>query len=76
MVYDRLVEILAEQFEVEKASITPETDVVNDLGADSLDFAEILAGVEDEFDLVITDDESLSISKVSEIVEYIEGLLK
>ena len=76
MVYDRLVEILAEQFEVEKASITPETDVVDDLGADSLDFAEILAGVEDEFDLVITDDESLSISKVSEIVEYIEGLLK
>ena len=76
MIYDRLVEILAEQFEVEKASITPETDVVNDLGADSLDFAEILAGVEDEFDLVITDDESLSISKVSEIVEYIEGLLK
>ena len=76
MVYDRLVEILAEQFEVEKASITPETDVVHDLGADSLDFAEILAGVEDEFDLVITDDESLSISKVSEIVEYIEGLLK
>lgn len=76
MVYEKLVEILAEQFQVEKAAITPETDVVNDLGADSLDFAEILAGVEDEFDLVITDDESLSISKVGEIVEYIEGLLK
>ena len=76
MVFERLKSILKEQFDVEESSITLETNVYKDLEADSLDLADLLASVEDEFEIDIEADEDISgsISSVGDIVNYISEI--
>lgn len=75
MVYEKIVHLLAEQFEIEADTISAETDVVDDLGADSLDVAEFLSYVEDEFGIIITADEAHNLRTVGELTEFIERLV-
>ena len=51
MVLDKVKEILSTQFDVDADSITPDTDIVDDLGADSLDLVDMLMSLEDEFNI-------------------------
>ena len=71
-VADRVIEIVAEQMNVEKEQITPETSFVNDLGADSLDTVELVMEFEDEFDINIPDEDAEKIQTVGEAIKYIE----
>ena len=69
MVLEKVKMILSNQFDVEEDSITPETNIADDLGADSLD---MLMSLEDEFDVEIPDDEIEKIRTVGDLVTYIE----
>jgi acyl carrier protein len=68
-------ELLASQFAVDPDSITMETDLVKDLGADSLDLVELLTMLEEEFGIVITDEAVYNYKTVAEITEFIEQTL-
>ena len=57
MVLEKIKVILAGQFDVEEDSIKPETDLQDDLGADSLDVVDLLMSIEDEFEIEIPDEE-------------------
>ena len=48
-------------------------EFVNDLGTDSLDMAEIVMGIEDEFGLVISDDEIMQVKTVGDLIKKIEN---
>lgn len=56
MVLEKVKMILSNQFDVEEDSITPETNIADDLGADSLDVVDMLMSLEDEFDVEIPDE--------------------
>ncbi len=73
MVLEKLKAILSEQFDVEEDSITPETQIAEDLGADSLDVVDLLMSIEDEFEIEIPDDEIENLKTVGSLVKYIEG---
>lgn len=73
MVLEKIKAILSEQFDVEEDTITQDTDIVGDLGADSLDMADLLTSVEDEFEIEIPDEDIENIQTVGEIVKYIKG---
>ena len=75
MVYAKLCAILARQFEIDKASITPDTNLVDDLGADSLDVVEFTTAIEETFGLIITDEAVREIYTVREICAFVEKLL-
>jgi acyl carrier protein len=75
MVYDKVRELLASQFEVDIEKITEETDVAADLGADSLDLVEVIMALEEEFGIVITDESIYNYKTVGEITAFIEGML-
>ena len=75
MVYEKLRALLAEQLGISVDDITPETNIIDDLGADSLDIVELLAALEDEFDLLITDERVRELYTVREVAEFIESLL-
>ena len=75
MVYEKLRALLAEQLGISVDDITPETNIIDDLGADSLDIVELLAALEDEFDLLITDERVRELYTVKEVVDFIETLL-
>lgn len=73
MVFEKVKAILSEQFDVEEDSITAETTLADDLGADSLDVVDLLMSIEDEFEVEIPDEEVENIKTVGALVEYIEG---
>lgn len=73
MILKKVKDILAGQFEVLADTITEETNIVDDLGADSLDVVELIMSVEDEFGLSISDEEAAELTTVGKIVEYIES---
>ena len=49
MVFDKVKEIIVDQLDVDESSITPETSLVKDLEADSLDAVEIIMSIVDEY---------------------------
>ncbi len=72
MVFEKIKSILSEQFDIENPElITMETNLFEDLDADSLDLADLLATVEDEFDIEASDDVISSINTVGDVVNYI-----
>lgn len=72
MVFEKIRAILAEQFDAEEDSITVDTSLTEDLGADSLDLADVLMAIEDEFEVEIPDEDIENIKTVGDIVGYIE----
>ncbi len=67
----KVVDIIANQLGVEKDLVTLEANVVDDLGADSLDVVELVMALEEAFDLEIPDEEAEKIRTVKDIIEYL-----
>ncbi|MCL2821023.1 MAG: acyl carrier protein [Oscillospiraceae bacterium] len=76
MVFDKMKEVLSEQFDVGSETITRETDLMNDLGADSLDLVELIMTLEEEYGVSATDESIYEHKTVGEISDYIETLIK
>lgn len=72
--FEQVQKILAEQFEVSEDTITMNTSIVDDLGADSLDVVELIMALEDEYGVTISDDEAANLTTVAKIVDYLEKL--
>ena len=70
-VFERLQKILAEQFEIDEDDITLNSDIVDDLGADSLDVVDLIMAIEDEFEVEIPDEDIENIKTVGDVVNYI-----
>lgn len=70
----KIIDIIANQLGVEKDIITPEANVVDDLGADSLDVVELVMALEEAFDLEIPDEDAENIRTVKDIFEYLEKI--
>ncbi len=72
----KVTDIICEQLSVEREKVTANTSFVDDLGADSLDIAEVIMEFEDEFDINIPDDEMEGIKTVGAAVDFIEKLMQ
>ena len=75
MVFEKLCEFLANQLGIEKSEIRPDTNIIDDLGADSLDVVELLTAMEDEFNIIITDERIRELYTVGEVTEFLENLI-
>lgn len=73
MVFDKVCAILAEQLDVNAEDLTPETSIIDDLGADSLDIVDLVMTLEDEFDLEVPDEDIENIHTIGDLVTYIES---
>ena len=69
-VLERIKEIIAEQTGKDISEITPETSVMEDLEADSLDLFQIINDIEDEFDVKIENTDE--IKTVADVVKMVE----
>lgn len=72
----KVVDIIANQLGVDKETITPGANVIDDLGADSLDIVELVMALEESFDLEIPDEDAEKIRTVQDILSYLESNLK
>lgn len=72
MIFEKVKTIIAEQLDLDPESITYDSSITDDLGADSLDVVDIVMSFEDEFGVEIPDDAVETIRTVADIVKYIE----
>jgi len=68
----KVIDIIAERLSQDKEKITDESNVIADLGADSLDIAEIMMDMEDAFGIKL-EEENDDLKTIGDIVKYIEG---
>ena len=69
-----LPDVLAKQFEIDPETVTMETNLIDDIGADSLDVVELIMSLEDSYGISISDEEAAELYTVRRIVEYLEKL--
>lgn len=72
MVFDKVKAILVDQLDAEEDAIKMSSSIADDLGADSLDIADIVMSLEEEFDVEVPDDVLQNVKTVGDIVKYIE----
>ena len=70
---DRVFAIIAEQLGVEAAELTPEANLLDDLGADSLDVVELTMALEEEFTIQVPDEDLENIRTVKDTVSYVQA---
>ncbi len=70
--FTKVVTLLGNELGVDPATITPDSDIIRDLGADSLDVVQMLMALEDEFGITVSEDEASNLKTVRDIVNLIE----
>ncbi len=73
---EKIQAMLAEALNISIDKVTPDAKIVDDLGADSLDVVELLSQLEEEYGIVIPDDEAESLVTVADVAQAIEKLAK
>jgi len=68
---EKVFTIVAEQLNREKAEISRDASLIDDLNADSLDTVEIMMELEDAFEMSIPDEEAQKIKTVGQAIDYI-----
>ena len=76
MIFEKLCDLISEQFSVEADTITMETTFTEDLGADSLDIVELSMALEGEFGVSEMSEEDIAgIATVGDLVNYLQSKL-
>jgi acyl carrier protein len=68
---DRVKRVIAHELGFAEADVKPESNLVDDLGADSLDLVEIVFALEDEFDIDIPNDDGEKLQTVQQAIDYV-----
>lgn len=71
-IFEQVKKILCDQLDLEEEQVTEEAEVIEDLGADSLDIVDLVMTLEEEFDTEIPDEDIENLKTVGDIVKYIE----
>jgi acyl carrier protein len=72
-IQDRLYHLIASQLKIEISKISNTTDIIEDLGADSLDAVELAIKIEDTFNIKFEDNEIEKFSKIEDILNFIQS---
>lgn len=72
MFFEKVRDIVAKQLDIDPATITMESKLVDDLKADSLDIVALIMDLEAEFDVEIPDEELPKVKTVADIVKYLD----
>lgn len=70
--FEKVKAILVEELGVDEDKVTKDANIIDDLGADSLDVVEMIMALEDAFDITVNDDEAQKLRTVQDVVAYIE----
>lgn len=73
MVFEKVRDMIANQLQVDAASITPATRLVEDLKADSANVMVMILELESEFGIEVEDEVILNLKTIDDVVKYIEA---
>ncbi len=72
---EKIIELLAKQFRIDTSAINEDTNIIEDLGADSLEIVDMLMALEENFGINVSDEEALTLKTVKDVAEFIEKKL-
>ena len=72
--YDKFVELLVDDLQIDPADISMEAELSNDLGINSIELADLVMICEDKFGITIDDDDIRKFTTVGDVVAYLETL--
>ena len=74
--YEEVKTILARQLRIAPERVTLEAQITKDLGADSVDILQLLMRLEDDYGVVIPDQELAKFETVGDVVQFLDNLPK
>ncbi|PWM65252.1 MAG: acyl carrier protein [Clostridiales bacterium] len=72
---EKIIDLLAKQFRIDPSTIDADTNIVEDLGADSLEVVDMLMAIEENFGITVSDEEALTLKTVKDVADFIEKKL-
>lgn len=72
--FEQVAGMIAEQLGIDAASIKPESRLIEDLKADSLDVVAMVMEMESEYDIQIPDEDLSKLKTVADVIQYIENI--
>ncbi len=76
MAFEKIKQILCEEFEIEDIDVTADASLQEDLGLEELDLYDLVMSIEDEFEMELPDEELEKIVTVGDLVEFVKEKLK
>lgn len=70
-IFEKVRSVVAEKLNLEEETIAPESAILEDLGADSLDVVDLVMALEEEFDIQVPDEDMENLTTVGDIVNYV-----
>ena len=70
---EKIKELLAKQLRIDIDTIADDSNIIEDLGADSLDVVEMLMAIEDDLGVIISDADAVRLKTVRDVADYIEA---
>ncbi|MFR3064320.1 acyl carrier protein [Peptoniphilus sp.] len=71
---DRILQIIAEQFNIDKDDITEDMNFQDDLNADSIELVELVMTIEEEFETEVSEEDLEKLKTIGDVIEYVEDL--
>ena len=72
--YEKFVELLVEELQIDKEDITMDAELANDLGINSIELADLVMLCEDKFGIEFDDEDIRMLTTVGDVVAYLENL--
>lgn len=76
MDFEKIKEVIEEALDINAKELTLDTSLIKDLGVDSLDLFQIITGIEEKFDIEISDEDLRSIDTIKDVLEKIKNTKK
>ena len=72
--YDKFVDLLVEELQIDRNEITMDAELSNDLGINSIELADLVMLCEEKFGIEFDDDDIRKLRTVGDVVAYLESL--
>lgn len=72
--YEKFVQLLVDELQIDEKDITPEAELSNDLGINSIELADLVMQCEEKFGIEIQDDDIRGFTTVQDVVTYLESI--
>jgi len=73
MVFEKIKKILVDELGVEAEEVSMESNIKDDLDADSLDIVQVVMAVEEAFEIEVEEEETEKLLTVGDVVRYVEA---
>lgn len=74
-IHEQVVALICQQLEIEPQQVTPDADIIKDLGADSLDVVQLVLGMETQFDVEIPLEDVEKLRSVQDVYDFVDKLI-